>query len=117
MVPDGDLQEISALTREMVRSIEQNTEASVDLPQSIGPPGSKGEALLIGQLLLTFLTSGAAVALIDVFKPYFARHPKLEIELSNAGGEVLKLKAEDIAPKALSETVSRIRGAAFEKSL
>jgi regulator of sirC expression with transglutaminase-like and TPR domain len=116
-IPDGDSQEIAALTREMMRSIEQNTEAaSVRLPQGIGLPGAKGDTVLIGQLLLTFLTSGAAVALIDVFKPYFARHPKLEIELSTAGGEVLKLKAEDIAPKSLPETVSRLRGAAFENT-
>jgi hypothetical protein len=113
---DGDSQEIAALTREMMRSIEQNTDADVQLPRGVGTPGSKGDAALIGQLLLTFLTSGAAVALIDVFKPYFAREPKLEIEISTATGEVLKLKAENIAPQSLSETVSRLRKATLEKA-
>jgi hypothetical protein len=116
MVPDADEREVASLTREMMRAIEQNTEASVRLPEASGPPGSKGDITLIGQLLLTFLTSGAAVALIDVFKPFFARHPKLEIELSTAKGEVLKLKSEDITPKALSETLSKLRGARLGKS-
>jgi len=109
--PDCSDERIQSLARELTQSIRVNTEASVQEPQGEKRPGAKGDATLIGQILLTFLTSGAAVALIDVFKPFFARHPKLEVEITSAAGETFKVRSEDLSAKQVNSTIDKLRRA------
>lgn len=46
---------------------------------------------------MTFLTSGAAVAMFDVFKSLFNRKKYLELEMTREDGKKISIKAENIS--------------------
>jgi len=95
---------IQTLTREL--SLTLNRETDVRAQPAGGPaePGTKGDPITLGSLALTFLTSGAAVALIKVLETYVGRKRSLEVELARPDGKKLVIKSQDLAAGQIQET-------------
>lgn len=103
---DDDLDD---LTRQLAQTITSETDIDVGLPERDTAPGAKGDAITLGSLVLTFISSGAAVALFEVLKTYFAREPSLEIALKRADGAEVTVSARNLAPGQLHDTMERMR--------
>ena len=80
--PELDPDDLFKLTRDLKLAIGEETDIEADVPMSAATAGSRGDPITLGALALTFLSSGAAVALIKVLQTYVARRPSLEVELS-----------------------------------
>lgn len=105
-LPDDEL---DALTRQLAGTIASETPIDARLPEGDAAPGAKGDAVTIGTLALTFLSSGAAVALFEVLKTYFAREPSLEIAIKRPDGAEVTVSAQNLAPEQLHDTMERMR--------
>jgi hypothetical protein len=71
--------------------------------------GSKGEAITLGLIALTFLSGGSAVALLDVLKSYLARDSSLEMTLERNDGAKLIINAKNIRKEQMEETFRRAK--------
>ncbi|MGR0480448.1 MAG: effector-associated constant component EACC1 [Candidatus Electronema sp. V4] len=103
-------EDLQNLTAELLRSIRQETELTAKLPEERGGAGAKGDAVTIGQILLTALGSGGAVAaLLTVLKSYVERKPTLRFEIEAADGRKLKLEAEHLSPEQIAQTMQAVK--------
>ena len=99
---DEDLQ---VLTRELSKTLNDETEAKATLPEETGESGSKGDPITLGTIILTALTSGTVVALFNVIKSYIERKPSLELEFTRKDGQQLKIKAEQLNKDQIDQTI------------
>lgn len=90
---DEDLQD---LTIELRRTLIDETNIDAELMEGVTEKESRGEPITLGLIALTFLTSGAAIALFNVFKTFFDRNTSIELELTKDDGSKLNIKAENI---------------------
>lgn len=97
---EEDLQE---LTIELRRTLVDETNIEAKLVESASEKGTRGEPITLGLIALTFLTSGAAVALFNVFKSFFDRKKYLELEMIKEDGTKLNIKAENIRLEDLKD--------------
>ena len=102
-------QQLANMTREMALNIGDETDISADLATGETAPGAKGDPITIGTVVLTFLTSGAAVALFEVLKSYFDRDSSLNIAFKKPDGSEVKVSAQNMKPEKLQETISRLQ--------
>lgn len=87
---------VTTLTRDLARTLEREPEINVEIPTRPPSEGSKGEPITIGLLLLTFISSGAAVALLNVLKSYVERERSLRIILKKADGTHVEVDAKNL---------------------
>ena len=97
---EEDLQE---LTIELRRTLVDETEIEAELVEGPSEKGSRGEPITLGLIALTFLTSGAAIALFNVFKSFFDRKKYLEVEMIKEDGTKINIKAENIRLEDLKD--------------
>ncbi len=102
-------EDLHDLTLDLSRTLSQETETQAILPEQSGPPGTKGDLIAVGTLLLTFLTSGAAVAMFGVLKSYFERSSSLEMEFQREDGKKLAIRAENLQPEQIDQTINLAR--------
>jgi hypothetical protein len=102
--PDIDADDLLKLTRDFRAVLVDETDAEAELAVGADGAGTRGDPITLGVIAVTFLTSGAAVALIKVLETYIGRRPSLEVELSRADGGKLSIKAQDLNSKSLSQT-------------
>lgn len=110
-VQSKDLSEeqLSALTRELSQTITQETDISTHLPVGDTVPGAKGDPVTIGTLALTFITSGAAVALFEVLKAYFSRDASLKIAFKKPDGSEVSVSSQNMEPDHIQETIVQLK--------
>jgi len=108
MSDDLDARDIHELTLDISRVLERETDISTKLSYGAKEIGSKGEPLTVGTLVLTFLTSGAAVSFFTVLRSYFERNTSLEVELQRTDGSKLKIKADNMNPENLKSTMESV---------
>jgi len=101
--------EVQALTRDLVASINDHTDVRAEIAQGETRAGERGDAVTLGAIVLSFVTSGAAVALIQVFKAYFERDEGLEISLERPDGRKLTIKSENVSGKRIDEALASAR--------
>lgn len=65
--------EQQARVRQLAREIETRTEAKTALSRTQGTGGTKGDPLTIGAFVMTFMSSGAAVAAFQVIKSWIEK--------------------------------------------
>ncbi len=99
---DEDLQK---LTLELSKTLNDETEAKATIPEKPGGPGSKGDPITLGTIILAALSSGTVVALFNVLKSYIERKPSLEIEFKREDGQHLKIKAEQLSKDQIDHTI------------
>ena len=105
-MPEDGLQ---ALTLEMMRTLNSETDSRAGLAQANAGQGTRGDGVAIGQIILTALTSGTVVALFGVLKAYFERKPSLEIDLKRSDGTAFTVKASQLGKDTVDETMALAR--------
>lgn len=103
-------EELDSLTRQLAQTIARETDISAQFPEQPPTPGAKGDPITIGTLALSFLSSGAAVALFEVLKTYIGRVSNLAIEVKRPDGSQVSISAQNMKPEQLQDTVARLRG-------
>jgi len=101
--------DLQQLTLDLSRTISRETELEPSIEEGETEVGSRGEGITVGTLVLSFITSGAAVALFNVIKAYFERNPSLEFEFESTDGKKLKIKTNDIKPNQMDKTLGVLK--------
>jgi hypothetical protein len=102
---DLDAEDLQDLTLELAKTLDRETDLHANLPEEHGGPGTKGDAITLGQIILTALSSGTVVALFGVLKSYFERKPSLAMELQRADGRNFKVAAEHLDKNQVNQTI------------
>jgi len=101
-----DADDVQALTRDLVASINRNTDARAAIPEGESAAGERGDPVTLGMIALSFITSGAAVALFQVAKSYFERDRTLELAFARADGKTMSIKAENMDPDRIDAAIA-----------
>lgn len=88
---------LQELTNELRKTLVEEAGIKAELVEGVSEEGTRGEPITMGLIALTFLTSGAAVAMFDVFKSLFNRRKYLELEMTREDGKKINIKAENIS--------------------
>ena len=97
------------LTLELAQTIGSETDISAQIPEHPPAPEAKGDPITIGTLVLTFFSSGAAIALIEVLKTYFGRASNLTIDIKRPDGHQVNISAQNMKPEQIENTVARLK--------
>lgn len=97
---------LQSMTRELAGAINRSTDVSADLPEGETAPGHRGDAVTLGTIALSFITSGAAVALFQVLKAYFERDESLVMEFERPDGRKMIIKAENMSAERIDSSVA-----------
>lgn len=100
---------LDELTRDLCATLNEETEVSAEMAEGALEPGAKGDAVSLGALLLTFLSSGTAVALFEVAKAFFERNSSLELELERPDGARMVVRAENVDAERIDSTLNEAR--------
>lgn len=103
---DEDIQELAA---DIAATLNRETDLDARPAEETGGAGHKGDALTIGQIVLTAFTSGAVVALINVLKSYVERKSSLTFEVQCGEHQKISIRAENMDEKRFDETVQKAR--------
>jgi len=98
-------QDIQEMTFEMMRTLNQETDLTVKIPEETGGTGTKGDPVALGQILIAALSSGTVVAMFSVLKSYIDRKPTLKIEIEGPDGKKMKIEAENLKQSQIEETI------------
>lgn len=104
-----NVDDVHELTLDLSRTLERESDISAELAEGPTEAGSKGEPITVGLLILTFLTSGAAVSMFGVLKSYFERDSSLEMNLEREDGRKLAIRAENMSPDQINRTIEAAR--------
>ena len=107
--------DLQSLTRELSTTINRETDVGAAIPEAQPEPGSKGDPAVLHTLLLTFMSSGAAVAMFQVIKSYVERNKSLTMTFKRADGEELVIDQTNMSADQMDKTVEFAR-AFFDKS-
>ncbi|QOL25655.1 hypothetical protein LP316_15390 [Thalassotalea sp. LPB0316] len=112
------------LSLTMLSDINSYQDLTASLPQSQvkrsskgDPITTKGDPVTIGQLALTFLGGGSAVALLEVIRAYISRNNTLSIELKNKDGSSINFTAENVNVCDSKELIETIQSMALKQEL
>jgi hypothetical protein len=108
---DMDAEDLQDLTREMVQSIADETDLDPKLPEESVEAGQRGGGLELGQIVLTFISSGAAVALINVLKSYADRRSGMTARVKTPEGVEIELELDNLDPAKAQETIALLTAA------
>ena len=93
------------LTRELCAQLNEQQDVDAEIPTAAAEAGAKGDMVTMGTLALTFMTSGAAVALFNIAKAYFERDKSLVIKLTNDEGQEFAVTAENLSAGQVDQTL------------
>jgi hypothetical protein len=102
---DLDAEDLQDLTRELSQSLRKETEVIATLPEGVAEPGTRGDPVTLGTIILTAFTSGAVVALFNVLKTYFERKPTLVMEFQRPDGKTFTVRADTLARAQIDQTI------------
>ena len=98
-------EDLQKLTLELSKTLNDETEAKATIPEKPGGPGSKGDPITLGTIILTALSSGTVIALFNVIKSYIERKPSLELQLKSKDGREFNIKAEQLHNDQIDHTI------------
>lgn len=101
--------QLHKLSLNMLVDLNAQMSVSASLPKEDIDPTAKGDPITIGQLALTFLGGGSAVALLEVIKAYIARNSSITIELKDKNGGSINFSAENINSRECKEMLDKIQ--------
>ena len=86
---DIEASELDAVTRRLRTELAAVDGCEVALLATAAPVGAKGDAILLGQLLLSFIGSGGiAVTLISVLRDWLTRHDDFKLRIKRGENEI-----------------------------
>ncbi len=104
---DDDLQ---AMTRQLSMVLNRETDVAAVMPEAPPEPGARGDAAVLHTLLLTFMTSGAAVAMFQVIKSYVERNASLKLTLKRADGQEIVIDQTNLRAGQVDATLALAQG-------
>jgi hypothetical protein len=107
--PQLALEDLHDLTRDLCNTLNRETDLKATLPEEAPRAGAKGDPITVGTIALAFITSGAAVKLFGVLTSYFERNSSMQIELERDDGKNLSIRAENVRPDRIEETIDLAR--------
>jgi hypothetical protein len=102
---DLDVESLQDLTQELNQTLRKETGVKTGLPEGAAGPGTRGDPVTLGTIILTALTSGTVVALFNVLKTYFERKPTLVMEFQLPDGKTFTVKAETLSQAQIDQTI------------
>lgn len=93
---------------QLIHTIKSESDIQAALPHLDTQPGAKGDPITIGTIALTFISSGAAVALFKIFEAYLSKNSSLDFELEKADGSKLKLNAANLSSKSTNAVLTQL---------
>ncbi len=102
---DLNSEDLQRLTFEMKTTLDDETDLETTLVEKPNVVGSKGDAITLGQIALTALSSGTVYALFHVLKSYIERKPSIKIAFQSGDGEKLIIKAEHLSASQIDQTI------------
>lgn len=106
---------IQDMTLNLYRTIGKETDIEAELPKGSAEKGARGEPITLGLIILTFISSGSAVALFKVLEPYFKRESSLEVNIQREDGAKMVLNARNMKSDQIEKTFNKAKEI-FEKS-
>lgn len=103
---DEDIQE---LTTDLCKTIINETDINAELVEGPTQKGNRGEPITLGLIALTFMSSGAAVALFNVLKSYLDRESSLIFGIQREDGTKLGIKMKNMQPEQVKATLSEVK--------
>ena len=100
---------IQGLTTNLCRTITKETDIEAELAEGTYQKGSRGDPITLGLIALTFLSSGSAVALLNILKSYFERDSSLTVDIQRNDGAKLAINAKNMKPEQIEDTFNRAR--------
>lgn len=94
--PDLDAADLQALTDELGAELNAVSGVDAQRAETTGAKGSRGDVITIGNLVLAFISSGAAVAAINVLKSYLSRQPTLSFDITDESGHKVSLSGKNL---------------------
>jgi hypothetical protein len=104
--PDFAGKDLQRLSLDLAHSLARDGGITAETVEGSALPSTRGDAITLGVLALSFLTSGAAVALLNVFKSYFERSAAMTVELLRADGAKLTVAAADLGAGRFEQTLA-----------
>jgi len=101
--------DLQSLTRELSMVLNRETDVAAALPEAPPEPGARGDATMLYTLVLTFMTSGAAVAMFQVFKSYVERNSSLQLKLKRGDGDELVIDQTNMRGGQFDQTLALAR--------
>lgn len=93
---------------QIIRTIEIETPIRAELTGTDTQAGAKGDPITIGAIALTFISSGAAVALFKVVEAHLSKNSSLEFKLEKADGSKLKLEASNLSSDSTNAILAQL---------
>jgi hypothetical protein len=103
-----DGEDLQNLTRQLCDSIVNETDINAEIPSGVVQQGHKGDPITLGLIALTFIKSGAAVALFNVLKAYFERNSSFTIKAKKADGTELEITAQNMKLEQIQALLSQL---------
>jgi hypothetical protein len=102
-------QTTAKLTTDLLRDLRNSQSVTVEVVSSQTPTSGRAvDPGMLGQLMVTFLTSGAAVALINSLRPIFERAPNTVIKVAKATGDSIEVTTNDVSNEGLAHLIDRL---------
>lgn len=110
LISSNDLrgQALQEFTENLCETLMREAKLDAAMKKGDSYLGAKGEPITIGVIVLSFITSGAAVALLNAISAHFARSNKIEVSMSKANGDTFTLKSENMAAEQHQQTLKQL---------
>ena len=93
---------------QFIQTLESESDIQARRPEGDASAGSKGDPISIATIALTFISSGAAVALFKVIEAYVNKNSSLKFELKKADGSELKLDATNLSSESANAVLNQL---------
>jgi len=103
-------EEMHDLTRQLAHTISSETDISAQIPEQKAEPGNKGDLIDAGKMILNFVTSNTAGALVGVLKSFFDRTSNFSVDIKRPDGSQINISAQNMKPEQIEDTVARLNG-------
>ena len=91
------------MTADLCRTIIKETDIEAKLAEGAFEKGAKGEPINLGLIVLTFLRSGSAIALLNIMKSYFEREPSIKMTIRRKDNTEITIDAKNMRPELMKE--------------
>lgn len=83
-------------------------DAEVSFPTKKAGIGEKGDPVTVGLIILSLITSGSVVALLECIKGIMARDKKIEFDIKKKNGECIKVTSQNVSTGEIKELLNQI---------
>lgn len=99
---------LQKLTRDLCTTINRETDMNAVIAEMTEGVGTKGDVVTLGTILLSFVTGGGAIALINVLKAYVDRGSQLEMRFEK-DGKILNISSKNMELGEINQTIEKTK--------